>query len=644
MKLRTSCFKPVTLKKDILRFAPVWALYFIGMMLILLGNGYSDYSRFAKYTLTPMLPAFGIVNLGYALVIGMLLFGDLFNTKMCYSLHAMPYRRESWLATHLLAGLLFSLVPNTIACLYLMTRLEGYWFLALLWLLAVTLQFLFFFGIAALSAMLTGSRFAMLAVYGILNFVSMLLYANIMVIYQPMLQGVVFNAEDFTRFSPVVELISFQFFRFEEKRTLIQGSTQYVYHYLGLGTGWGYTAILAAVGLAAMGAAFWLYRKRQLECAGDFVAFAKLKGIFCIILTLCVTLCFALLGQVMDALVLWMLVGLFVGFFGSLMLLERRLKVFRKKTFLGYVALVIAAALTLCAAEFDWLDIESWTPRPQQVKSVQVSNSSQYNYGYDYMGRLSATLEDPADIDRIIQAHEDILDRLDERTPRHRVTLVYTLRSGRKVVRSYMAPASGTNYEIVRQYLYRAENVLGFTDAQTAAGQIRYFHCNKGPVPPALYEKLLEALQSDFANGAIGLDDYGPNYLEYEIRNAYGSTEHHFLNITEKAEKTLSLLDSPEFVMGYSDWQSFLEGVQELTIEDGESYPVTGQKQATLLEALRKDIEAGNIDADRYISGVFVIHYRNLVAGEYAYREFYITDQAQHVWAWLMENHYTAAG
>ena len=648
MKSRTSFFKPIALKKDIFRFAPVWALYLIGMLLVMLADGYDDYSYFAKYTLTPMLPAFGVVNLGYALVIGMLLFGDLFNTKMCYSLHAMPYRRESWLATHLVSGLLFSLVPNVLAALYLMVQLEAYWFLGLYWLLAVTLQFLFFFGIAALSAMLTGNRFAMLAVYAVFNFMAILLYAAVNVIYAPMLEGVVVNTDAFTRFSPVVELFNFDFFLFEREIQVTHDIRQTFFVYQGLGTGWGYTAILGILGLGAMGGAFWLYRKRHLECAGDFVAFPKLKMAFCIILTLCVTLVFALAGKLLGGLLLWVFVGLLVGFFGSLMLLERRVKVFRKGTFLGFGIMVIAVALSVCAIAFDWLGIESWTPKVQQVQSVQVSNSSQYdvfeNGGYG--NRLSATLEDPADIDRIIQAHEDILDHLDETTPpgknRHRVTLVYTLRSGRKVIRSYMAPASGPNYDIVRSYLYKTESVLGYSEPMEAAKRITYFYCDKGRVPPALYTKLLEALLADFAAETVGPEQYGETYLEYELSLGDGKVEHRFFNIPDNAEHTMALLKSPEMMMGYGKWDALLDGIDNMQI-GGEPVPV--EQWAALLEALRKDIEAGHVELAKWSDGGMFLYYEHrMEGGEYAYREFYISEKAENLQAWLKKNIYTPAG
>jgi hypothetical protein len=264
------------------------------------------------------------------------------------------------------------------------------------------------------------------------------------------------------------------------------------------------------------------------------------------------------------------------------------------------------------------------------------------------MGRLNATLENPADIERIIQAHEDILGRLEEvNSPtasgksKHRVTLVYTLRSGRKVIRSYYAPASGINYEIVRSYLYKSDTVLGFIDAATAAKQITYFYCDKGPVPPALYEEMLEALVGDVMNGGIDPEKYGDSYVEYEIRDG-NQTIHRFLHITDRAEKTLALLKSPEMMMGYGHWSEFLAGMGNVQL-DGEPIPL--EQRASLLEALRKDIEAGTVDMEKWSGAQAWIYYEHRMEnGEHAYREFVVTEKAQHTWAWLKENLYTPAG
>ncbi len=647
MKLKTSFFKPVTLKKDILRFAPIWVLYSVGMLLIFMGAGdYSDYDRFARNNLQEMVSFFGVANLVYAAIVANLLFGDLYNTKLCYSLHAMPYRRESWMATHLVSGLLFSLVPNLLTAVYLCVQLEGYWFLGLCWLLAVMLQFIFFFGIATVSALLTGNRFAMLVVYAGFHFIAMLLYAAVELIYVPMLNGVVANQEAFTRFSPVVELFTFNFFQFT--RTVlsgndIYGNVQSFYCFDGLADGWGYLAILGCVGVAAMAFGFWLYRKRHLESAGDFVAFPKLKGLACVIMTLCVTLCFAVVGELFGNTLTWLCIGLVIGFFGSLMLLERRLKVFRKKTFLGFGVMAVTVTLSVLAIYFDWFGIESWTPKADRVASVTVSDS---RYNNRYSNSLTVTLEDEYDISQIIVAHEDILTRLDDKhsSSYYQVYLTYKMKSGRTVSRYYYVPTTGDGYQIVRRYLYQTNAVLGFADATTAAANITYMYSSVGEVPSELYEKVLCALQIDCTNGHVLPDVRNTKYyLEYGFINSEGETVYRSLEIGPGAENVIALLNGPEIAMGYSDWAEFVKTVQKFTLSDKElSHKLSQDLKEDLLMAIRKDIEAGCDFGGRGVGSYdyVVSYYVPYPSGRTDYRELYITAKAQYTMAWLAANGY----
>ena len=224
MKSRTSFSKLTIFKKNLTRFAPIWALYLIGMMLVIMESGYyGDFDRYAYHFMGDMVASFGIVNIVYAGVIALALYGDLYNTRMCYSLHTIPIRRDGLLLSNLLAGLCFSVVPNMVVALYMMTRLESYWFLALYWLLATTIQFIFFYGIATVSAMLAGNRVALLAIYALFNFVAMLLYGVTQVLYVPMMYGVVVDAKPFVQFSPCVQLVDgYSYFLFEEYQEVVK--------------------------------------------------------------------------------------------------------------------------------------------------------------------------------------------------------------------------------------------------------------------------------------------------------------------------------------------------------------------------------------------------------------------------------------
>ena len=643
MKLRTSFCKGVALKKNIFRFAPIWALYLIALVMCLLEVvSYSFYDYLGR-NLDDLIKAFGVVNVIYAGAVGLLLFGDLYNTKMCYSLHAMPIRRESWLLTHVLTGLLFAAVPNLVAMVLLMSRLEAYWFLALYWYLAVMLQYLFCFGIAVLSAHLTGSRFAMLAVYALLHFVSMLLYATVETIYIPMMTGVVVNMDAFSRFSPVVQLFRYDYFTFTSSQIMINQELgiydpRTFYEYQGLADGWGYQTIIALVGVAAMGVGLWLYRIRDLESAGDFVAFPKLKGVVCVILTVCVSLCCALLGTAFGSeYVLWLAVGLAIGFFGSLMLLERRLKVFRKKSFLAFGVMVAAVVLSLLAIEGDWLGLESWTPKADRVESVIVANYRKNDY-YNGSGGSDIFTEvtDPEQIQALIDAHQEILGRLGEETENtYRVVLTYKMKSGRVVMRSYRAPVGGKSYATIRNILYSSENILGFTDWQTAASGVNYMHADYSPVPEALHGALLQALYNDCKNGYVMTEAKANHSVEYSIVAPDGTYTWRYLAVMDGAEETLALLRAPEMAMGYSDWEEFLTQVPSVTVQDT---PIAAAYKDALLLAIRKDLEAGYLKPDvSTSSGIYVFYEIRSTHGEYTYREFCITESAKNTWALLLE-------
>lgn len=642
MKSRTSFSKLTVFKKDILRFAPVWALYLIGMMLVLFETGsYGSYDHFARNTMPDLVMSFGVVNIIYAAVCAAMLFGDLYNTRMCYSLHAMPQRRESWLLSHLSAGVLFSLVPNIVAALFLMLRLESYWFLALYWLLAVTLQFVFFFGVAVVSALLTGNRFAMLAVYAGFHFVVMLIYAVLAVIYVPMLPGVEINIADFTPFSPVVNLFRFDYFEFERYQVpslYVPGDTMTRYRYLGLSTGWTYTAILGGFGLVAMALSLLLYQLRHLESAGDFVAFPKLKVPSCLIITLCVALCFALLGEAFGSTAIWMIVGVVVGFFGSLMLLERRIKVFRKKTFLGFGALLLTLILSFVAVQFDWFGIVRWTPEADRVQSVTIANYRNNSYDYDYgygSNRISLTLREEEQIADIIGAHEDILDRMNEPQERtHYVVISYTLKSGRTVTRSYRAPMNGKNYEIFSGYFYTNEQLMGYRDWDRFVAGVQYMYYDNGEIVPELYAKIMEALKTSSEKGHVTLDyqkDYA-YYLEYYVQEQ-GSSVTRTLYISKNATQLVELLESPEVIIGYADWDQYLSGVQTVRVND---IILTQESQEELLTALRDDCANGLWKPDRNCDYLVEIQW-NSADGSDFYRQFVIDKDMTATWQWLQE-------
>lgn len=642
MKLKTSFFDLTTFKKNLTRFAPVWALYLIGMLLILTSSYYGSYDYFAKNSLPGMVKAFGVVNICYALVCALMLFGDLYNTRMCYSLHTQPARREALFISHFAAALCFSIVPNAVAALYLMTRLGAYWFLALYWLLAVTVQFFFFFGVASACALAVGNRIGMIALYLVANFFTMIAYWIVSTLYLPYLPGVVLNFNDFSLLCPVVNIFNASYFQFEAVQT-VQGTTGYLqtfYEYAGLGSGWGYLAILGLLGLGFAVLAIFLYRARHLESAGDFVAFRKLSPVVCVVLTLCIAVGFAFFGQVMSGgLMVWLAVGLVVGWFGSRMLIERRVKVFHKKAFVGLGILAAVLAVGFMAVQYDVFGIVHFVPPVDQVESVTISNyrntSGQY-YDEIYMGnRITVTLEEEEQIEDIRKAHADILSRMNVSVKKgHTVTIQYKLKSGRTVTRCYTTHADGVNYEIFRGYFYTPQSMLGYTDWDAYVKGMETISTDGMEIPQAYLEEFLLALRADCGQGNVVTSGMQAGQVETWVyltwRLETGGRRSRELVITSDAVNTLALLKQPKYILGYENWQD----VDDLNYINVDGVDLKGRNLDGLLEALQKDAETGHIywnGKTAYEDVQFVIEY-NL---DNVYRSLQITKEATYTLQWI---------
>ena len=431
MKLRTSFFNPTLYKKDITRFAPLWILYTVVMMLIMLplmnvgwNNSVLDRAMYRVDVLAETIGAMSVMNLLYGVLAAQLLFGELFNTRLCNALHAMPIRREARFGSHLAAGFSFSIVPNLLISVLMMQDLGSWWYAPLLWCGALTLQYLFFFGVAVLSMHCTGNRFAAVLVYAIVNFASMAALWFASVIFVPLMKGVILDTTVFKLLSPVVMLCTMNDF--------FSVNVSPNFHTFEMGTQWPVLWIYAAVGVAAMVGALLIYRRRALESAGDFMAVKWLRPIFLLIYTLCVGAFFAVCGSLFsgNTFVSFLIVGLAVGFFTGKMLLERTVRIFNLKSLLQLVILIVLMWLSLQAVQFDLFGIVRYVPKAEAVKEAQV-------VVYFY-GRNKLTVSDPREMEILVNAHELALEEDGcKHGDQHSYEITYFMKDGRTVKRRY---------------------------------------------------------------------------------------------------------------------------------------------------------------------------------------------------------------
>ena len=540
MKSRTSSFNRTVFKKDITRFAPLWGAYLIFMLLVMIGISGERFAYYRLQNVRECITAFAWVNLIYAAAAAQMLFGDLYNSRMCNALHALPLKRECWFGTHVVSGMVFSLLPNLLIVLlsFPVMRLEAAWSAAFWWLLATQLQYLFFFGVAVLCIMLSGNRLGQIAYYGMINFGGLLTYWMVSAVYQPFLHGVQFPEEPFIQLSPLAQLVSntpdVLIIDYEDVIDgLGQLETIRVYG-VTPGNGWGYMAICAGVGILALIGALVLYRKRKLECAGDFVAFSSMEPVVTVIVTIFAGGTFHLFADAfgMNLRSVMLGAGMVVGFFACRMLLERTTRVFRKKAVLFCGSIVAVFGLTVLLTFLDPAGITRYVPAAEEIESVTFGQG----YSLNSYSNFPYTATDPEEIAALQEVHKlgiakqsDIYSGYNEEAySSFDLRLEYKLKNGRTVNRFYSVQPKAEAGEILKDFLTRTDCVIGMSEQQlqTAAPYIHsvYTQGREGKeldTDSLDLEGMLKAIAADCAAGnmvQISGYHYPTNYdlLGYE--------------------------------------------------------------------------------------------------------------------------------
>lgn len=413
MRSRISFFDKNVFRKDLVRFAPAWGLYTLCMLigLFLMMDDGVDSLYWLGSNMVSSVDIMCVFTPCYALLTAQLLFGDLYSSRMCNALHAFPLRRETWYFTHVASGLVFHLIPTVAMAAVAVPVLAaagfpGAWVTGFGWLLGVNLQYMCFFGIAVFSALCVGNRFAMALVYGILNFAALIVAWLIAELYVPMYYGVRMDYSGISAFSPVYRMASENFLTVRRINYEVYGEA--TEGLILLGENWGYYWIYAAAGGVLLLGSVQLYRKRHLECAGDFLAIKGLESVFHGVYSVAVGAAVSFIvgdffGLSNSKLILF--IGMAVGYFTGRMLLERDIKVFRFREFVRCGVLLAGFGVSLLLVAMDPFGIVDWMPQAQDVKSVRIATG---HYTYHECER---TLTEPQDIETVLALHADALER-----------------------------------------------------------------------------------------------------------------------------------------------------------------------------------------------------------------------------------------
>ena len=466
MQSKTSCFSKTLFRKNLTRFCPLWLIY-LGIWVIALPfNLLQCYSYYPpngwdlqRDLLNIGLQFGGVMAFGYGVVCALAVFSYLFSARSANTLHALPFRREELFLTNFLSGLAFAVLPNLIILVatFIIEAFIGVIMLqaTFQWFLLVTLAFLFFYGFAVFLVQLTGNGFFLIAIYGILNFTVIGVEGVIRFLQSLFLYGY-YSASSFGtsgKFSPIYYLLA---------ETNVEGQNrlyntldelvhmEYVYN------GWIYLGVIAAVGLLFAGTAFLLYRRRNIESAGDVIAIRCLRPVFKYCFAVGFSLIFGVLlysfvQQVKEPVELFaqiacfMLIGAFFGYFVAEILMQKSFRVFRR-SWKGFVMISVCIVALLAALDYDLFGYETYIPAADEIDNV-VINYIEGDRGAD----------DEEMILRVLALHEQIIaekenqEALQVESERfyygepvsdkvihgHSCKLTYNLKNGETVTRQY---------------------------------------------------------------------------------------------------------------------------------------------------------------------------------------------------------------
>lgn len=452
MQSKISCFNKTIFKKNLTRFWPFAVLY--GLYLIVAhpmvlylestNNYYTSGSRKVWQLVgdhfTEMTEPVSVFLI--AIVIAVAVFGYLYQSRSANMTHAFPVTRTQLFVTNYLSGLTLMVLPQVLAALatnlVILGKVNSMIWSVWTWFGITVGETVFFYGLACLMVMFTGQLLTAGLFYMIWNFlyivtVSLINFMGELFIYG--MDGYLIHTMRHPLF-PLAYLLGRVGFYTEDPSN--------TYHVQGISI----LLIYVAAGLVLAALAWYVYQKRRIECAGDFLSMrwtapifrwgtALIGGIAC---ALFLTYLF---GEAVSRnrmavrFVIFLIIFAVVLFFVAEMFIEKSFRVFKKRIAVEGASCVAVLLVGVALLQFDVFGIESYVPQTDEILTASL------------MGNNSVSFEDAADVEKVRALHELILDHRSEQKSQSQADLGYSA-----MVESVKNTEDATDAEQVQYYDY----------------------------------------------------------------------------------------------------------------------------------------------------------------------------------------------
>lgn len=538
MKSKTSFFNMGIYKSMLRRFWPLWVLHFAGFALIMpictLVNsvGPSIDETFVHLITGSMVLASPVIALIMAALSAMAVYSFMYNSRNTGLIASLPVRREAVFCSAWFAAVSAVVISSAVIALttFLFALPSGAdaapaFASVCKWLAAYSMHFILFFGIASVTAVMTGSNVAMPVLFIIFNFLVAGVEVLVRLYCSELLWGMhqISYAPTLDFLSPIIFFVSDDPVSYLTTDAFDAGMMAYSYgNYYGFEySHWLASGIYCGVGIVLSLIAMLMYKARRMETAGDVIAVARLKPIFKYGFAFCAALCGGLLiylifydlfsdsnAAKLISMTIGMVLFAFIGYFGSKMLLEKSFHVFRR-SWVGYiVTCCLCIALVLCC-DLDVFGLCNIVPDPDDVESVSVfdaGNITDRDAIADYTELHKKIVSERSHYENFVSDGSDYL------TP---ISISYYLKDGSVIQRWYDICARDENY--MRYYeIMNSPAVL--KAAFSCEFPVDDEHCYEGMVTGAYLDDaiFLTSRQAvDFYNNALMADIEAGNKLLY---------------------------------------------------------------------------------------------------------------------------------
>lgn len=475
MKSKTSLVNGTILKKDILRFWPLWVIELIYSLIVgplMTGLPIASYELSRQQDMyyasldaaeykTIIQRCFAVYMDDWAIVIhiavvsiiaAVLVFGYLNSRKQSYMIHSMPVSRQTLFVSHYLAGFLMALLPILAADLILgavsLAFGAGMGMAILGYGIQTVLMMIFFYTLACLVVMLSGHGFMSIVIYSVLNGIVVAVWSLLEFIGSFFQMG----GSDVSALSGWKRIWTPVLF-FESK--LGNDFTDQWTQFNCEGIGMMCLYLIPAVLFFAL--AMFLYRRRPLERVGENLAFSWSIPVFKIVFTVAASLSammiwYGLFSELVEkicgkymreaALYITLVILCLVFYFVGEMIVRKTFMIWKKISWLQACIVTVVLALSVLAFRVCY-DKQS-VPDAARVDQISVNV-----YSNTFM------FDDQEIIEALNEIHTNMRSELDPDEGQYYddsyyIGFSYTLDSGSSIHRNYYVSET-RNPDIFRQ-------------------------------------------------------------------------------------------------------------------------------------------------------------------------------------------------